>query len=127
MMAIFGRKKNTEKKEKKKPEIQAKKSEKLAPIRVGRSVEHILLRQRVTEKATDKSLNEGVYVFEVDRRSNKKDVREAVSIIYKVYPRKIAIVNTPRKKIFVRGKWGVRPGSKKAYVYLKDGDKIEIV
>jgi ribosomal protein L23 len=33
----------------------------------------------------------------------------------------------PTKKKFFRGHWGVRGGGKKAYVYLKKGDKIDII
>ena len=33
----------------------------------------------------------------------------------------------PRKKVMHRGKIGMKGGGKKAYVYLKEGDSIEIV
>ena len=47
--------------------------------------------------------------------------------MYKVSPMKVRIVNLPAKKVFVRGKWGEKTSVKKAYVYLKKGDKIEII
>jgi ribosomal protein L23 len=37
------------------------------------------------------------------------------------------MVNIPKKNVFVRGKWGTKGGGKKAYVYLKKGDKIESI
>ena len=49
----------------------------------------------------------------------------AIKAFYKVTPEKINIVRNPSKTVFVRGKKGVKSGVKKAYVYLKEGDKIE--
>jgi ribosomal protein L23 len=47
--------------------------------------------------------------------------------MYKVQPTKIAMTKIPGKSVFVRGKKGERSSGKKAYVYVKKGDKIEIV
>ena len=89
-----------------------------------KSVNNVLINPRVTEKATFLK-EENVYVFNVSPKSNKKDIAEAVLTFYKVTPKKIRVVRIPRKKVFVRGKKGVKSGGKKAYVYLKEGDKIE--
>jgi len=42
-------------------------------------------------------------------------------------PIKVRIVNLPSKKTLARGKVGRKPGVKKAYVYLKKGEKIEFI
>lgn len=87
---------------------------------------HIIKRPRVTEKAS-KNAEGNVYVFEVDTAANKRTVADAVRELYNVTPVKIAITKIPAKKIIVRNKPGIKSGGKKAYVYLKQGDKIEIV
>lgn len=84
----------------------------------------ILIRPRVTEKATFVSAA-NVYTFEIAPIATKKQVAEAIKSFYKVSPIKINIVRNPAKEIFVRGKKGRHGGVKKAYVYLKEGDKIE--
>jgi len=51
----------------------------------------------------------------------------AVAEVYKVTPVRVSVTSVPSKKVFVRGKKGVKSGGKKAYVYLAKKDKIEIV
>ena len=87
---------------------------------------NVLRRPHVTEKAASGN-EKGVYVFEVSKTANKREIMQAVTAFYKVVPIKIAIVTKPPKTVFVKGRSGVRPRGKKAYVYLKEGEKIEIV
>lgn len=84
----------------------------------------ILLRPRITEKASF-VMESNVHTFEVASNATKKQVTEAIKAFYKVMPLKINIVKNPKKEVFVRGKKGIKAGVKKAYVYLKKGDKIE--
>lgn len=88
----------------------------------------VLIQPRITEKATIQSEN-GVYVFEVNKNATKKEIGSAVKHYYKVTPIKVNIIKIPEKKIVSRnrGRKGVKLSGKKAYVYLKKGDKIEIV
>jgi large subunit ribosomal protein L23 len=86
----------------------------------------VIVRPRVTEKATMSAEN-GVYVFEVSKDSTKTKIIKAISVMYKVVPVKVRIVSLPAKSVFIRGKWGEKSPVKKAYVYLKKGDKIEII
>ena len=132
-MAIFGTKKNkgisTEVKEKKVTKKTAPKAEKaLAPVSVTEvsSVAGVILRPRVTEKSGLLSQN-GVYTFEISTTANKNLVAKAVTSLYKVIPVKVAIINSPDKKVFVRGRRGVVSGIRKAVVTLKKGDKIDFV
>jgi large subunit ribosomal protein L23 len=87
----------------------------------------VLLRPRVTEKASFVAEKNNVYTFDIDPRATKNDVAEAVKALYKVTPVKVAVVVSKRKHVVVRGKIGMKKGGKKAYVYLKTGDKIEII
>jgi large subunit ribosomal protein L23 len=85
----------------------------------------VLLRPIITEKTT---LLTGAdkYVFEVDRRANKNQIREAVQVAFNV---RVADVNTMTMKGKPR-RWGRKitkgPDWKKAVVTLVQGDKIEL-
>ena len=129
-MALFGKQKNTAKKPA--PSQNAKKAAtravKGAAPSSGLSASEILLRPRITEKAT-LGIERRVYVFEVDPRANKKEVARAVKEIFSVEPRKVNIVRM-RPRPFVsrlRGRRGIRAGFKKAYVYLEKGASLDIM
>ena len=88
---------------------------------------HILKNPRITEKGA--YLSElGVYVFDVAKNANKKEIVDAVRAIFKVTPRMVRIAGVKGKKRLTRGtnRMGMSASGKKAYVYLKEGDKIEI-
>lgn len=91
-------------------------------------LENVLVRPRITEKATF-AAEHGVYVFEVASSANKYQIARAIERFYNVSPRKVNIVRIPEKRIRsrMRGRFGVVSSGKKAYVYLKEGDTIEIV
>lgn len=78
-----------------------------------------------TEKAT-MLLPENKYLFWVDKRANKIQIKQAVEEIYKV---KVANVNTSmqrgklRRVRYIQGR---SPDWKKALVTLKEGSKIEV-
>ncbi|MCK4386821.1 MAG: 50S ribosomal protein L23 [Candidatus Pacebacteria bacterium] len=93
---------------------------------VAYNLDRIIIKPRVTEKATA-SAEKSVFVFDVASDANKFQIREAIKSLYKVEPVKINITRVSAKRIFYRGKKGVKPGGKKVYVYLKKGDKINIM
>ena len=101
------------------------KSEKVISSHDSR-IESVIRRPRITEKATF-SASKNVYVFEVSLEANRMEVARAIRHVYSVTPQKVRIVAIPSKRVFVRGTWGIKKGGRKAYVYLKKGDKIEIV
>ncbi|MBU1159635.1 50S ribosomal protein L23 [Patescibacteria group bacterium] len=85
----------------------------------------ILEKPHITEKNT--VLNEkNAYVFKINPKASKIMVKRAIKETYGMMPEKVNIVYAPAKKRFVRGKYGTKSGFKKAIVYLKEGDKIEI-
>lgn len=88
---------------------------------------NVLLRPRITEKAALSADRAGVYVFEVMDKATKKSIAASVKATYKVTPVKVRVAKIAPKAVFVRGKRGVKKGGKKAYVYLKKGDKIELL
>jgi large subunit ribosomal protein L23 len=87
----------------------------------------VLIRPRITEKATILSEKDNVYTFDVDPRTTKQEVAKAILNHYKVKPIKVNISDIKRKRVIRRGKKGIKAGGKKAMVYLKKGDKIEFV
>ncbi len=87
---------------------------------------NIIKNPRITEKASN--LIEGnVYTFDVTEAANKTEIKKAVFEVYKVKPIRVNILTVPVKATFSRGKVGSRGGGRKAYVYLKEGDKIEFI
>lgn len=70
----------------------------------------------------------GAYVFNVGEDANKKEIAEAVQEVFKVTPRKVTIVRIPRKSVMARNsrRMGSTAGGKKAYVFLKKGETIEL-
>ncbi len=82
---------------------------------------HIIKRPLVTEKSSD--LRESNwYVFAVDKRSNKVEIRDAVEKIFKVKVGKVRTLVTTGKKVKRFGRVsGKRSSIKKAYVQLKEG------
>jgi large subunit ribosomal protein L23 len=80
---------------------------------------------RITEKA---ALVNGAnaYTFNVESVANKTELKKQIEAAYKVKPLKISVMNMPKKKVFVRGQWGVKGGGKKVVVYLKKGDTIDL-
>jgi large subunit ribosomal protein L23 len=88
-------------------------------------LQSILLRPRITEKATFLVEKANTYVFEVSEYATKPLIAKAIKTMYDVSPVKVLIVKTPPKKVFIRGKVGYNKAIKKAYVVLKKDDKIE--
>lgn len=83
---------------------------------------------RVTEKATALSEKGNTYALRVDRRANKIQIRDAVEKIFKVTVLNVRTVNVHGKRSRSRrtGRWETSPSWKKAYVRLKEGDKIDL-
>ena len=87
----------------------------------------VLLKPRITEKAALGADKSNVYVFNVAKMATKGSISASIKDAYKVTPTKVRVARIPSKNVFVRGKYGVKSGGKKAYVYLKRGEKIEII
>ena len=73
----------------------------------------------------------GQYVFEVDRRSNKIQIKKAVEEMFEVNVRSVRTLNVKGKAKnrltrtgYMKGR---TPSFKKAYVTLKEGQKIDVV
>jgi len=89
--------------------------------------DNVLKNPRITEKAALSADKLNVYTFEVTKDATKRAIMASITATYKVTPEKVRMVTIPARKVIVRGRRGVRAGGKKAYVYLKKGDKIELM
>lgn len=82
-------------------------------------------RFHVTEKAGILS-EHNAYAFEVLKSATKNQIAKEITKLYKVTPVKVNIVSVKAKKVNSRGKVGKTNSIKKAYVFLKKGDTIDI-
>jgi len=80
----------------------------------------------VTEKAGDLSAL-GKYIFVVDRKANKSEVKKAVELIYNVKVENINIISIKGKAKRLGRSLGKTSSFKKAIVTLKQGQKIDII
>jgi len=87
---------------------------------------HVIIRPRITEKASTQSGGNS-YTFEVERSTNKIQIKKAIKEVYNVEPTKVNIISMKSKKKMVRNVLGKTSSFKKAVVFLKDGDTIEFV
>lgn len=85
----------------------------------------LIISPRMTEKASMQS-SSNAYTFVVAKNATKVNLMREVVKEYKVTPKKITILNTPPRNVFVRGRKGVQAGIKKAIIFLKKGDTITI-
>ena len=83
---------------------------------------------QLSEKATLLNELNNEYVFKVDRRANKLEIKEAVE---KLFGKKVACVRTAnyqgKKKRERRADFGRTSHWKKAFVKLKEGETIDLV
>ncbi len=83
---------------------------------------------RLSEKATLLGDEQNQYVFKVDRKANKLEIKEAIE---RVFGKKVAGVNTcnyrGKKKRERRADFGRTANWKKAIVTLKEGERIDLV
>ena len=85
----------------------------------------VILRPVISEKSYS-LLDDNTYTFEVDKRANKTQIKQAIQQIFDV---KVVSVKTQNR----RGKrkrrgyvMGRRPDVKRALVKLAEGDEIEL-
>ena len=127
-MALFSKKTKESKKTAVAAPAAPAVSEKKAQPTIGKHASTILLAPRITEKGAYLG-QDGVYVFNVGEKANKREIGQAIHAIFNVWPRNVRIARIPRKQVVTRGtnRVGMTRGGKKAYVYLKKGDTIEVV
>lgn len=85
----------------------------------------VLTNPRVTEKSAMIS-GDNVYTFDIAIRANKIQIKKAIVAQYKVTPIKVNIIARKPRKTTKRGRTVHEKGMKKAMVFLKKGDSIDL-
>jgi large subunit ribosomal protein L23 len=80
----------------------------------------VILRPIVSEKSYN-LIDDGKYTFEVDPRSNKTEIKQAVESIFKVKVSSVNTMNRVGKERKTRFGIGKRKDTKRAIVTLKSG------
>ena len=79
----------------------------------------------ITEKSSILA-QEGKYVFKVDSKANKTEIKEAIEKIFKVKVESISTINAKVKKRRVGRYTGLTNRYKKAIVKLAEGQTIDL-
>ncbi len=126
-MALFSRTKKTTPEEVVSGKAKTTKSVVSNALPTDKDVSAVIIKPRVTEKAVRQN-DQNVYTFIVRRDATKFTVADAVKSLFKVTPVKVNIVNKSPRQFMSKGKGRklYEQGMKKAYVYLKKGDRIDI-
>ncbi len=85
----------------------------------------IIRRPLITEKSTLQKEMHNQLAFEVDRRANKIEIKNAVEKIFKVQVEDVRTMNYQGKRKRLGRTMGRRSHWKKAVVTLQPGEKIE--
>lgn len=85
-------------------------------------IKQVWLSERAGHMAKDRK-----YVFVVDSKANKSEVKKAVETRYKVKVQDVNMINMKGKSKRLGQSVGRTPSFKKAIVTLMEGQKIEIV
>ena len=86
----------------------------------------IIIRPVISEKSYNLIETDGQYTFQVDRRANKNQIKQAVESAFDVSVAKVNTVNVkskPKRQGLTRGRTSTW---KKAVVKLVEGERIEL-
>lgn len=90
----------------------------------------VLIKPVISEKSNALSEKKNIYAFRVGRKANKIEIKKAVEDFYGVDVVDVHTVVVPSKSKSRFTKAGVisgrKPGYKKAYVTVAEGDTIDI-
>ena len=88
------------------------------------AIHNVIKRPIITEKGLTLKENDRTLCFEVDDDASKQQIQEAVQRLFKVKVKAVRTMVVPGK-MRRRGKYsGYRPDWKKAYVTLREGEKM---
>ena len=80
----------------------------------------------VSEKSYDLIENENTYTFEVDPRSNKEEIRDAIEEVFDVTVLRVNTMNRKGKRKRSGYTFGKRKDVKRAIVKIAEGDSIDL-
>ena len=90
-------------------------------------INFVLKQPIITEKGTELGAVGG-YLFRVDRQARKEDIKKAVEKFFKVKVIKVRTMNVVgKKRRALKSRKQIKQADwKKALVFLKEGDKIDL-
>ena len=91
-----------------------------------KDIYQILKGTVVTEKSTAQKAESNKVAFWVDLQANKNDIAEAVEKAFNVKVMDVNTMRVPGKVKRTGRNMSKRPTRKKAYITLKEGDKIPL-
>ncbi len=86
----------------------------------------VIINPIITEKSTLAKESDNIYAFEVNPKYNKSQIREAVEKLFNVEVLSVKVVKLQGKVKRTRWILGRRKNRKKAYVKIKENQRIEI-
>jgi large subunit ribosomal protein L23 len=86
----------------------------------------LILAPVVSEKSYDLIENENIYTFEVDPRSNKEEIRDAIEEVFDVTVIRVNTMNRKGKRKRSGYTFGKRKDVKRAIVKIAEGDSIDL-
>jgi large subunit ribosomal protein L23 len=87
----------------------------------------VIKRPVITEKSSIQADDLNQYVFEVDQRANKIQIKDAVELVFEVSVDKVRTMVQPAKRGRRGRAWYIRTRQwKKAVVTLAEGDEIDL-
>jgi large subunit ribosomal protein L23 len=86
----------------------------------------VVVRPHISEKSVEHN-SEGKYVFEVASNVSKKQIKDAIEVMYGVKVESVNKIKVPAKKTRYRMQTGTKSRSNKAVVTLKKGQEIEVL
>lgn len=122
-MSIFKKPKKEKKEEIK--EIKEQSTE-LPKISIHPKSASLIKQAWITEKAGDLS-GLGKYVFVVDKKAGKTEIKKAIESIYGVKAKDVNVINIKGKAKRLGRSLGKTSALKKGIVTLKEGEKIDIM
>ncbi|NLA32840.1 MAG: 50S ribosomal protein L23 [Mollicutes bacterium] len=86
----------------------------------------IIIAPVITEKSATINQDGKVYVFKVNKKANKNQIKKAIEEAFKVKVEKVNTLNTKPKDRRVGKYMGQTKTYKKAIITLKEGQTIEL-
>ena len=85
-----------------------------------------IIKAPVTTEKSGAIAQHGKYVFKVDSRANKIEIKQAIEKIFNVHVKEIRTINVKPKKRRVGRYTGLTNRCKKAIVKLAEGEEINL-
>ncbi len=89
-------------------------------------LEEVLIRPLLTEKSSIQTENTNRYVFQVQKKANKIQVKDAVEKMFDVKVTNVKTAVLPGKVRRTNKGTNVSSSWKKAYVQIQEGQKLEL-